>query len=546
MFSNNNKNQAFKDALLFDIYRHMDNGGQFHEIIDYLLNREIIIKHRNKKRYRDALKQIILNLFIGFACNKPIRFSRRKAEYCSNRRYGKLWFKYDIMIMLIDRLEELGYLKQKKGYFNRRRNKGKLSRMWLTEKMLKLFNKVKFSDKIEREAPAELIHLKNKKKELIKYKETQNTIRMWRRLKRYNNFIIKQDITLRLNSITTSFDFLKDLNLWFLKKDILLFPKFTNSIYIDTSYTDNNRYKLKTIGHFKYISYKQLHKRLNKLNTKNRDYKVNIDIKITKQNLNNLNKYIQTNLPLLVQFSYLDHYLWAFNLLKNTLFRGRRSKRDDWINLVIGQLYIKLHYLYLHRVFNNGSFRFGGRFYGSIHMQLPREYRKGIFINGNPTVELDYSALHIRMLYHLKGIDYQDDPYSCSKNKNDRDKLKKVLLVLINADERKRAIDAIRKAFMEMGYRDGLKDRDINTLIEDFIEFHGDIKEFMHTGIGLKLQKIDSMIMEDILINLMRKDIPALPIHDSVIVEKRFEDELRQEMISCYKKHMNGFEPIIH
>jgi hypothetical protein len=55
----------------------------------------------------------------------------------------------------------------------------------------------------------------------------------------------------------------------------------------------------------------------------------------------------------------------------------------------------------LYRVFNNSSFKQGGRFYGAWWQSVPREYRGLIRINGKPTVELDYRAIHPRILYAL-------------------------------------------------------------------------------------------------------------------------------------------------
>ena len=96
-----------------------------------------------------------------------------------------------------------------------------------------------------------------------------------------------------------------------------------------------------------------------------------------------------------------------------------------------------------------------------------------------------------------------------------------------------------------MGYRTGLKDEDIEELIQTFVSLHPKISKFLHSGVGLTLQNIDSKIMDDILTNLRKLGIPALPVHDSVIVEKGFEEELKHQMVSCYKKVM-GFEPILH
>ena len=58
-----------------------------------------------------------------------------------------------------------------------------------------------------------------------------------------------------------------------------------------------------------------------------------------------------------------------------------------------------------------------------------------IKINGDPVVELDYDALHVFMLYHLRGIDIdiEQDPYEMIVGSEARAIKKKALLTAINA-----------------------------------------------------------------------------------------------------------------
>ena len=49
--------------------------------------------------------------------------------------------------------------------------------------------------------------------------------------------------------------------------------------------------------------------------------------------------------------------------------------------------------------FNNESFEDGGRFYGGWWQSIPSEYRKYISLNGDLTIEMDYSSIHIHLLY---------------------------------------------------------------------------------------------------------------------------------------------------
>ena len=76
------------------------------------------IKVIKKSRIKDALKTIIANLWQGKQMDAPIRYSRNKNKWVRNSRYGKLFFTYHRFIPVIDALEDLGYIHQKKGIYN--------------------------------------------------------------------------------------------------------------------------------------------------------------------------------------------------------------------------------------------------------------------------------------------------------------------------------------------------------------------------------------------------------------------------------------------
>src|SRR5262249_43582882 len=58
----------------------------------------------------------------------------------------------------------------------------------------------------------------------------------------------------------------------------------------------------------------------------------------------------------------------------------------------------------LHRVFHRGDFANGGRFYGGHWQNIPKSGgRDQLMINGQPTTEVDYRGLHIRLLYQEVG-----------------------------------------------------------------------------------------------------------------------------------------------
>ena len=201
-----------------------------------------------------------------------------------------------------------------------------------------------------------------------------------------------------------------------------------------------------------------------------------------------------------------------------------------------------LKYKQPHRVFT-GNLKSGGRYYGPVWQTLSEELRKYLFIDGYPVVELDYSGLHLRMLYHLEGMDYKGDPYGFG-SKQERPYLKLVSLLMINKKTRQGLLRAMKKTFAA-NQLEIPPDEEIERMVARFDAAHDRINRYFCSDIGLKLQYLDSQITSDILDYFLDREIPVLPIHDSYIVAEQYEDELYEVMKEKYRDRM-GFDPVIH
>lgn len=247
----------------------------------------------------------------------------------------------------------------------------------------------------------------------------------------------------------------------------------------------------------------------------------------------------------------------------NTTGTKNRSKLKEAVKAILINLYVAyllgqpLHYFgiqqieftvnakNLHRVFNKSKFTLGGRFYGAYHETIPKKFRRHIKIDGQDTVEWDYKAHHLRMPYHLLGIDYQDDPYMVlATDDNERKIYKKLCLIAINAENETKAIQGFREKALEEGFDIALTNETIRSLLDWLKIVHHPIAEYIHSKKGLKLQYLDSQITEAILMSLTKQGIPCLPVHDSYIVPGQYEEQLQETMMNEYKKLM-GFEPVI-
>ncbi len=183
--------------------------------------------------------------------------------------------------------------------------------------------------------------------------------------------------------------------------------------------------------------------------------------------------------------------------------------------------------------------------------------RNCIYVDGEPTVEKDYSGMQLGMALNKAGVPHTQDPYYRITHGNPE--LKKFYKLVGNAalcssdlnghKGRSRAIwgltRKVKKGKLKMPV--GLK---TNTAIDKFVEAYPEIEGMFFQGFGLELQFIESKIMNRIIKRLLGKGIFPLIIHDSVRVQERHVGDLEQVMEEEYEKVMfehtgRRFKPVI-
>lgn len=188
----------------------------------------------------------------------------------------------------------------------------------------------------------------------------------------------------------------------------------------------------------------------------------------------------------------------------------------------------------LYRVFNNSSFEQGGRFYGGWWQGVPSKKRQYITINDNPTRELDYSKMQPAMLYTMEGVSLVGDAYAIEGVPTDfRPLLKKTFFQLINAETRKvRQPDPtdfpLPEGWTWRRIQDGVREK------------HAPIARHFNSGIGIKLQRMDSDIAEKVMMRMKALGRLVLPIHDSFIVDRWRYTQLKEEMLKAYREVMGA------
>ncbi|MEW6664247.1 MAG: hypothetical protein AB1512_03365 [Thermodesulfobacteriota bacterium] len=138
------------------------------------------------------------------------------------------------------------------------------------------------------------------------------------------------------------------------------------------------------------------------------------------------------------------------------------------------------------------------------------------------------------MSYHeYAETPYEKDPYEeLRRTPEERPILKIVILVALNAGTMEKAIYGAIKKLREEGFLgECLTHAYINDCLERFKAVHQPIARLLHLGMGIRHQYYDSLVMDEVLIRMVSKKIPALPVHDSVIAPAENEAVLREAIM---------------
>ena len=213
---------------------------------------------------------------------------------------------------------------------------------------------------------------------------------------------------------------------------------------------------------------------------------------------------------------------------KNTkLWRGQVARINEWLasadidvlpdlgNSTIGEdgLLIAPYRLSLHGTFNNGSWQDGGRLWGGFWMSMKRAERfRRIRIGGERIADVDYQQLYPRLAYARAQAEVpEDDFYDVTGDGSSRNGWKILINAMLFAE---RPLgnwpENARGCFPE-----GMKLKEAVKLIE---RKHEPIAHLFGSGIGYQLMRIESDILVDVITNLFRSGITALPLHDAVLV----------------------------
>ena len=189
---------------------------------------------------------------------------------------------------------------------------------------------------------------------------------------------------------------------------------------------------------------------------------------------------------------------------------------------------------HVRRIFSRGTTKSGGRLYNPAIQSLPRWARRFLEIAGEPVVEPDYSAQHIRLLYAKEAIAPPDDPYTITSIPGvERDHVKRAALIGINAKSEHVAAWALRdKCWSDGCYLPpSASARDV---LEAFKVANPGIAHHICADRGIELMRLDSDMALLVHKQLLDAGIPCFSVHDSFIVPRSAGDAARTAMFDAY------------
>lgn len=244
----------------------------------------------------------------------------------------------------------------------------------------------------------------------------------------------------------------------------------------------------------------------------------------------------------------MEKRLAAYNDLLRHTFIDIPDLEEPFIRFESGKskLPVNQHSKLVRRIFNRGSFEYGGRFWGGWWQRASKECRGNIFINDQPTTEIDFSGFHIVMLYGIEGINYweelKEDTYIIDKpdfidtEEDCRSVVKGLMLVLLNNPPDKSAFSAFRSKAESGSFEKRLTNIQLGEIQRDIEAKHPKIKKYFGADAGVWLMNKDAQIAGMVIDEFTETGIPILCVHDSFVVPVGHEDYLRETMAKAFEK----------
>ncbi|WP_038974164.1 hypothetical protein [Bradyrhizobium genomosp. III] len=166
-------------------------------------------------------------------------------------------------------------------------------------------------------------------------------------------------------------------------------------------------------------------------------------------------------------------------------------------------------------------FELGGRIFNGWWQAIPSHRRHAIRINRQPIVDLDISSAFLRLAYIEAGLSPPEgDLYSRVQRldaASHRDGIKRIISAMLFRETPLTRIPSDIGAQLPRG----VTGSEVRAAI---LSAFPEIADIFETGIGLRLMFTESQIMMRILSGLIDIGIPAMPMHDGIMVQRSAQE----------------------
>jgi hypothetical protein len=182
----------------------------------------------------------------------------------------------------------------------------------------------------------------------------------------------------------------------------------------------------------------------------------------------------------------------------------------------------------------------GGRLHGGFWINMRRERRASLRLNGERMASCDFQSMGLRLAYTRAGLEPpRGDLYAGILSQGDaggrwREGVKRVVGAMLFRSTPLRRLPKGSAGLLP----EGCTGRAIRAAI---LERHAPIAGQLEAGIGPTLTRNESDILIEVLLRLIELGVPALPLHDAVLVES-CQAKMVAEVMGEVSEQQTGWE----
>ena len=189
------------------------------------------------------------------------------------------------------------------------------------------------------------------------------------------------------------------------------------------------------------------------------------------------------------------------------------------------------------RIFNGGSLKKGGRYFGHYAQTLPSAERKLIRIDGQEVMDLDYQTMFYNLLLAHDGADLPNagDAFSIPGYTQFRKQFKKLAYAMLSSSK---PLTRFPEGFNKGGWDQGFSK--LKNLLTEHLPL---LLKYDGSGVCLQLMRIESDIITKACENMMAMGNGFVIMHDGLLVSK--DAKYPEGCMEKAYKDVVGWTPVI-